>query len=253
MNNTIENIIQSLIEFNTISFFSEANNEKLPKWWIEVTAYLVGGIDDLPNFLKANELPPPIIYDLTNELEKSKSYLYKLKLNGVLEYMLKYNIDKWLFYIYDKYPSLRSATIQEQHTTPTETQPTQVRLEPKQYDNTTSDFEQMESFKYEREINLDGLYSFLIEKEVIKNVNQAYITNCIFCARLDLLLKLPEEKIKKNKLKYTFYVLAEYMERDWRTKVCELSGLPASKLSGANLSDKVDFGNQLKDSLKIQQ
>ena len=113
MYNTIENIKHLLIEFNTIGFFTEASNEKLPKCGIEVLCWLEGGIDDLPNFLKTNESPPPIIYDLTTELEEAKSYLYKFKLAGILEY----NINKWLFFIYDKYPSLRSATIQEQHTT----------------------------------------------------------------------------------------------------------------------------------------
>lgn len=119
MFNTIENIIDSLRCFIVLGCFGNKNN-KLPKEGYEVYYQLESTIDHLPEFLKSRETPPPIIYDLTVELEEAKSYLYKFSDGG----MLKYIIDKWLFYIYDKYPSLKNITTQEQHITTANPQPT---------------------------------------------------------------------------------------------------------------------------------
>ncbi len=118
---------------------------------------------------------------------------------------------------------------------------------------TMHDFFKMESFNCVSEFYMDGLYTFLRDNKVIKNVSKEYLYNCIYHARLDLLLRLPQKQRKANKLKYTFHILKEYMEEDWITRVCELSKFSPSQLSGANLTDKVKFGSQLKDSLKIPQ
>ncbi len=112
-------------------------------------------------------------------------------------------------------------------------------------------WEKMDSFNSKIGINIACLYSFLKKEKVIQNINITYLSNCIYHARLDLLLQLPKKK--KNKLKYTFHILKEYMEEDWITKVCELSGLSQSKLSGATLTDKVKFGNKLKELIKKPQ
>ena len=120
-------------------------------------------------------------------------------------------------------------------------------------DTSTPDFFHMDSFICEREFDTNGLYTFLRRGKVIKGISQEFLFNCIIHARLDLLLNLPKKNRKANKLKYTFHVLKECMEEDWITQVCELSGFSSSDLSGANLTDKVEFGNKLKDSLKIPQ
>lgn len=120
-------------------------------------------------------------------------------------------------------------------------------------DASTPDFFHMDSFICDREFDTNRLYSFLKGKKVIKGISQEFLFNCIIHARLDLLLNLPKKDRKANKLKYTFHVLKECMEEDWITQVCKLSGFSSSDLSGANLTDKVEFGNKLKDSLKIPQ
>lgn len=122
-------------------------------------------------------------------------------------------------------------------------------------DASTPDFSNMDSFICERDFDLNGLYSFLKDEGVIKNISQEYLFNCINCARLDLLLKLPG--IIKYKMKYTFHILKTYYEPKWIKQVCKLSGLPQSKLSGANFGKnkdiRKDFDTELRKALKIPQ
>lgn len=113
------------------------------------------------------------------------------------------------------------------------------------------DFSHMESFSQTIEINFDGLYRCLKTDKVINNIDSAFVKNCIIHARLDLLIV--QKKSKRNKLKYTFHILKEFMEDGWIDAVCRYANTTPSKLSGANLTDKVEFANKIKDSLKIPQ
>lgn len=98
---TLNNIIQELQFFNVVACFSGDCDNTMERG-NNLQNLLDIHIDMLLNTIKTGEITPSVIYDLYNELCEAESYLKTFNNYGIL----KYHIDKWLFYINDSYPSL---------------------------------------------------------------------------------------------------------------------------------------------------
>lgn len=110
----------------------------------------------------------------------------------------------------------------------------------------TPDFAHMRSFTPIMPFDVDALYDFLIDEQVIKGIGKQLFSNCIEHAYIAPLWG----NCTRYKIKLVMHHLKNYFKKTWFDAICESVGLSRDAMGGFNNSGRRDLEQKLLDILK---
>lgn len=110
----------------------------------------------------------------------------------------------------------------------------------------TPDFAHMRSFTPIMPFDVDALYDFLIDDQVIKGIGKQLFSNCIEHAYIAPLWG----NCTRYKIKLVMHHLKNYFKKTWFDAICESVGLSRDAMGGFNNSGRRDLEQKLLDILK---